>query len=278
MMSSYDIIEVNEKDFDQQVISYSRRVPVIVDFWAEWCIPCRTLGPILENMAQEAQGDFRLAKVDVDKNPNLASRFNVRSIPAVKAFRDGQVVSEFIGAQPEPKVRQFIQEVTPNPSDLTLEKGLSMLSLEQWKSAENAFLDVLEDTPKSAPAQLGLAKSYLMQARIAEARELLDRFPASRELDEAEKLRALANKLSKVKKETAALNEAPNDAAYNRALKLILRGNIPAAMDGILDILRQDKNFRDGEARIVMLALFTLLGDEYPLTRQYRNELASVLF
>jgi len=97
MMASDHIISVTEADFEYEVIAYSKQMPVVVDFWAEWCGPCKTLGPILERLAQEANGAFRLAKVDVDANPNLALRFSVRSIPNVKAFQDGQVVAEFVG-------------------------------------------------------------------------------------------------------------------------------------------------------------------------------------
>ena len=108
MMASGYIITVTEADFEYEVVAFSQQLPVVVDFWAEWCVPCKTLGPLLEKLADEAQGSFRLAKVDVDSSPNLALRYGVRSIPNVKAFRDGQVVAEFVGAQPEPRLREFV--------------------------------------------------------------------------------------------------------------------------------------------------------------------------
>ena len=126
-MASEYIKIVTESDFEYEVIAYSNQIPVIVDFWAEWCRPCKTLTPILEKYAEEAQGTFRLAKVNVDDNPNLALRFSVRSIPNVKAFRDGQVVSEFLGLQPEPRVKEFIRNLAPSQIDLLLEKGQSQL-------------------------------------------------------------------------------------------------------------------------------------------------------
>ena len=142
-MTSDFIRSVTEADFEYEVIAFSRQTPVLVDFWAEWCNPCRTLGPILERLTEEAQGAFRLAKVDVDANPNLAIRFSVRSIPAVKSFRDGQVVSEFVGAQPEPRLREFIRALAPSQTDLLLEKGVSYLDEQQWASAENLFRQFL---------------------------------------------------------------------------------------------------------------------------------------
>src|SRR5512139_3568309 len=126
-MTTDNIKVVNESDFEYEVIAFSNQVPVIVDFWAEWCRPCKTLTPILEKYAVESQGSFRLAKVNVDENPNLALRFSVRSIPNVKAFRDGQVVSEFLGLQPEPRVKEFIRNLAPSQIDLLLEKGQSQL-------------------------------------------------------------------------------------------------------------------------------------------------------
>jgi len=123
MNPSDHIVDVSESDFEVQVIVYSQQVPVVVDFWAEWCAPCRVIGPILEKLATEAGGSFRLAKLNVDQNPKLAMRYAVQSIPSVKIFKDGVVVSEFVGAIPENQIRDYFKEVVPNPSDLLLEKA-----------------------------------------------------------------------------------------------------------------------------------------------------------
>src|SRR4030066_1528668 len=138
-MASEYIKTVTESDFEYEVIAYSNQVPVIVDFWAEWCRPCKTLTPLLEKLAEEAQCTFRLAKINVDDSPNLALRFNVRSIPNVKAFRDGNVVSEFVGLQPEPRVKEFIRNLTPSQIDLLLEKGQSQLESMSWSEANSSF-------------------------------------------------------------------------------------------------------------------------------------------
>ena len=198
MVASDYIIDVTEADFEYQVLNYSQKVPVVVDFWAEWCIPCRTLGPMLEKFAREGQGQFRLAKVDVDNNPKLTMQYNVSSIPSVKAFRDGRIISEFVGVQTEHELREFIRNIAPSPVDLKLEKGMSMLQMEQWKSAESAFQDVVNEIPNNTAAQLGLAKSILAQGEIDRAKQLLDNFPASREYSVAETMRPLANALSNI--------------------------------------------------------------------------------
>lgn len=277
MMASDNIIDVSEADFEYEVLAYSQQIPVVVDFWAEWCIPCRTLGPMLERMAQESGGAFRLARLDVDANPNLANRYNVRSIPSVKAFRDGKVVSEFTGLIPEPKLREFVRTLAPSELDLVLEKANSMLKLEQWHSAELTFRKVLEKESGQSAALLGLAKSLLVQGKIDEAGGILKNFPPSREFSGAQLLQPLANALHRLGNGDAWTDD-PLDAAFNRAVRLVERGNLPAALDGLLDVLRENKRYRDGEARKVILGILELLGEDNALARQYRQELASVLF
>lgn len=277
MMASDFIIEVSETDFEYQVLAYSQQIPVLVDFWAEWCIPCRTLGPVLEKLAEEANGAFRLAKLNVDNNQNLAMRYNVRSIPAVKAFRDGRVIAEFSGAQPEPKVRDFLKKIAPSDVELALEKANSLMHLEQWKSAEAAYREVLNKMPNQGEAVLGLAKSLLLQGRTVAALEILESFPPSREFNDAQTLMPLAVALDQ-EQNGELWSDNPLDAAYYRSLNLISRGNYPAAMDGLLDILREDKKYRNDEARQVFVGLLELLGESNPLTKQYRQELSLVLF
>jgi putative thioredoxin len=274
---SNNILDVTEADFEYEVLAHSQQVPVVVDFWAEWCGPCKMLGPILERLAEEAGGTFRLAKVNVDDNPNLALRYNVRGIPAVKAFHHGQVVAEFVGAQPEPKVKEFLRELAPSPGELALEKGLSMLENKQWAAAESVFQEILADQPDLPAGLLGQAKSLLGQGRGEAALALLSDFPASREYAAAEKLRPLAGALA----QAASMGEEDEEylaAAYNRAVRLIRLGNLPAALDGLLDVLREDKHYRDDEARKVILGVFELLGEHNELTREYRREMASILF
>jgi putative thioredoxin len=277
MSASDFIINVTESDFEYEVLAYSQQTPVVVDFWATWCGPCKTLGPMLERLAEEAQGNFRLAKVNVDENTNLAIRYGVRSIPAVKAFRNGEMVSEFIGLQPEPRLREFLGVLAPAKSDLILEKANSLLGLRQPKSAELAFREVLDDVPGSPAALLGLAKALLLQGRSNEAGLVLLDFPASRELSKVELLRPLVEAMNRLEN-GEGLSDDPLYAAFENALRLIKRGNVEAALDGLLDVIRQDKRYRNGLARQVFVAVLELMGEENPSTREYRNELAAVLF
>jgi putative thioredoxin len=213
----------------------------------------------------------------VDDNPNLALKYNVRSIPNVKAFRDGQIVSEFLGMQPEPRVKEFIRNLAPSQIDLLLEKGQSQLEALNWLEAGNSFLQFLEKSPNHPAGLLGLLKSYLMQANYPEVKKILVEFPSSPEYAHKEMILPLFNALIEIK-QSQGISDEPLEAGYQNALRLIARNNLPAAMDGLIDILRQDKHYRNDEVRKVLLGLFEILGTNHYLTQQYRKELALVLF
>jgi len=278
MMASDFIVDVSEADFEYEVVAYSQNTPVLVDFWAEWCQPCKVLTPILEELAREAKGAFRLARADADKNPNLAMRYGVRSIPTIKAFRQGQVVGEFVGLQPQERIREFIERLMP-PSEvaLALEKANSLLAVQDWSGAEQAFRKLAEEEPDNAAVQLGLVKSILAQGKGGEATFILRNFQPSKEYAAAQKLLPLADALVKFDHNQLP-EETDLDATFRVSLRLAHRANLEAAMDGLLDILRQDKRYRNNLARQVMLSLLELYGPEDATGRQYRNELASVLF
>ncbi|HMD88256.1 MAG TPA: tetratricopeptide repeat protein [Anaerolineaceae bacterium] len=278
MTASEFIINVNEADFEYEVLSYSQNTPVLVDFWAPWCQPCKLLDPILEKLILEANGNLRLARVNTDDNPNLAIRYGVHSLPTVKAFSQGQVVSEFVGLQPEPRLRELLGKIMPpSPANLAVEKANSMLFLHQYSSAEKMFREILEQHPDLSSAQLGLSKTLLHEAKVSEALELLHSIPASREFSQAEILLPFAIALKDFQAEKLA-DETDLDTAFKNSIRLASRGNLPAALDGLLDILRQDRHYHSDRARLVVLGLLELLGEEDPQTRQYRSELASVLF
>jgi putative thioredoxin len=278
MMSSDHIIDVSETDFEYEVLSYSQNIPVVVDFWATWCGPCKQLGPLLERLAIEGRGSFRLARVNVDDNPNLALLYGVRSIPTVKAFSSGQVVTEFSGNIPESRLRDFLNNIVPpSPADLALERAESLLALEQWVQAEGEFRSLLQNNPDQPASLLGLARALLAQGKGQEAAFVLHNFPASRQFAQAETLQPLADAMTNFSKGRLP-DDNDIDAAYTNAIRLASRGNTLAALDGLLEVLRQNKHYRSDRARQVFLGLLGVLGDESLTTRQYRAELASVLF
>jgi putative thioredoxin len=278
MTPSDFIVNVSESDFEYEVLSYSQNVPVVVDFWATWCQPCKSLGPLLERLAEEANGSFRLAKVDIDANPNLALRYGVRSIPTVKAIAQGQVVAEFVGLQPEQRVRDFLARLAP-PSEAALaqEKADSLLAEHRWSEAEAIYRKLEEHTQNQPPVLLGLVKSLLAQGKSGEALFILNYFPASREYNSAQILRPLAEAMLKYEKDELP-EENDLDVMFRGSIRLASRGNHLAALDGLLDIMRQQKRYRNDRARQVFLGILEILGPENADARQYRGELASVLF
>ncbi len=277
-MAAENIINVSEADFEYEVLKFSQNVPVLVDFWADWCRPCKALSPMLEKLAVAAGGTFRLAKVDVDANPNLAILYNVRSIPTVKAFSNSQVVAEFTGLLPEDRVREFIEKIAPpGPQTLALEKAESLLSLHDWAEAEKIYRQILEQIPSQPESLLGLSKALLVQNRVGEALTILQEFPVSNQFAAARRLLPLAEALQSMNLKRLPPGDEL-DAAYQNAVRLASRGNLLAAMDGLMDILRQDKNFGEGKAHQVVLSILELMGEDDPEVRQYRIELASILF
>lgn len=272
------ITDVTESDFELTVIARSHNIPVIVDFWAEWCGPCRVISPLLEKLAVEGNGAFLLAKLDVDDNPVISSQYNVRNLPNIKAFRNGTVVDEFSGALPEPKVREFIRKVAPSEADRALEKAHSLLATRHWSQAEAAFRQAFEAQPESGAIALGLTKSLLAQGKGCESVDLLENFPGGMEVATAEKLKQLANLLCEVEPIDPPIADTDLDAMFYQAGRLLARGQWEAGLDGLLELLRRDKKYRKGEPRLIILGMFELMGEDDPRTRDYRQELASVLF
>ena len=167
-LSEY-ILDVDEATFELEVVLRSHEVPVVVDFWAPWCGPCRMLSPMLERKAIEGGGSFLLAKVNVDDNPALSIRFGVQGIPAVKAFAQGEVAAEFVGAQSESMVDRFIKQLAPSATQQAVEEALSLLGTRHYQEAEQAFREVLSEDEANADAALGLVESLLMRGKGAEA-------------------------------------------------------------------------------------------------------------
>ncbi|MGQ9489705.1 MAG: thioredoxin [Anaerolineae bacterium] len=272
------VIEVSEANFQAEVIARSRQVPVVVDFWAPWCGPCRMLGPVLEKLVREYNGSFILAKLNTDENQRLAMQFGIQGIPAVKGFRDGRVVAEFVGALPEPQVRQFLQRLgVGRPAATQGPDPEALLAAGRYVEAEAVYRRLLASGNGNQPAlNLGLAKALLGQGKGQPARQLLEGITEGPEVAAAQTLLPLAIMLTLAPSEVNGGGEIAS--LYQRAVQGMTAGDLRKAMDALLDVLRRDKRYRNGEPRQAMLAIFALLGDEHPLTREYRTKLASVLF
>ena len=270
-------VHVDESDFEYEVLQYSTQVPVLVDFWAHWCVPCRVLGPKLEALAREGEGRFRLAKLNVDENETLARRYKVRTLPAAKAFIDGQVVAEFSGVPSDERLRDFVHRLAPAPEDLMYDKGNSLMTLGDYEGAEDAYRQFLSSQPDHPGALLGLIRALLLQGEGREAMILLETFPASSEYNTAQLLKPVAKAFSEYRLDGVE-DEQPLEAAFKHSIRLARRGNILAALDGFLDILRKDRHYRRGEVKEIFVGLLALLGDSHPEASQYRKDLSSALF
>ncbi|RMF01825.1 MAG: thioredoxin [Chloroflexi bacterium] len=279
------VIDVTDQTFAAEVLERSKTTPVIVDFWAEWCGPCRMLGPVLEKLAAEYQGGFILAKLDVDSNPAAARQFQVQGIPAVKAFKDGRLVSEFTGAQPEPQVRKFIEALVPSEADLLAKQAFEWEANDQPAMAETNYRAALEKKPDHYPAKVGLGRVLLNQGKFDEGIALLQSIPAGvPERAPADALLAAAefrrHAAGHTEAELQAKIEAnPGDVAARYALACLYAGQqkFARALDEFLEVVRRDRSYNDDGARKAMLAIFTILG-EGDLVRNYRQKLANTLF
>jgi putative thioredoxin len=273
MINNDTIIDVNEANFIPDVIERSKQQPVIVDFWAPWCRPCRMLSPILEKVTTEADGAFVLAKIDSDNNQRLAQQYGVQGIPAVKVFRDGKVVGEFVGAKPEPQVREFLKKYAPAKEDLAFTAALALMAEGRWPEAETALHNIVTQSPTRDDVSLALGRARLRLGLGAEATAALALIPNDvPEAAAAEKLAPLAQLLS----QTEAVNDGFDDQ-YQAAADLAKQGRYAEAMDALLAILRKNRTSRNGAAKSALLALFELLSDD-ALVKDYRRQLANVLF
>ena len=273
-----DIISADESNFDFQVLAYSEQVPVLVLFWAHWCLTCRSTDPLLETLAVEHPGRFRLAKVDVDTNPQLIKRYQVHSVPTLKTFRNGIVIDQKEGIKTDIQVIDYVKNFIPGPENLLIEKASNMLKAKQYQAVEETCLEILEDLPDHPAANLLLVNSLIWQGEYLETLTILGHFPASPEYPRAELLKPLVEQL--LSKSTRLEPNQGNqlDLVYDRAMDLIERRNFPAALDGLIGIIQKDKGYRDDIPRQVVLGLFELLGVDHKITMEYRPLLANSLF
>jgi len=279
------IVDADLSNFPAEVLERSHEVPVVVDFWAPWCGPCRTLSPVLERIAMEMQGAFVLAKVNTDTSPSLAQQMQVQGIPAVKLFRDGRVVDEFTGALPEASVRAFIDRHLPSEADLAVARAREMEEASERESAVRLLRSLLRDEPRHVEARVLLAKVLLDLGRRSDAEATFRRVPG--ELVDTPEARAVRARLELGESGSEDLNDlerrvqqAPGDIdariRYGRAL--VASSLHAQGLEQLLEAFRRDPQHGDGAARRAMLEAFDLLGSDHPLVKTYRGRLSMLLF
>ena len=267
------VTAVTEQNFATEVIAASAQVPVVVDFWAPWCGPCRQLSPLLEQMAQRFGSDVRVVKLNVDEAPRLAGQFRVQGIPAVKAFRDGKVVSEFVGLQPAAAIEQFFAALVPSAAD-----RLVLQAIQEPQHAQALLEQAIASEPAHAGALVALAHLAREKGRTADAEALLQRVPH----DEAAQRLLAAMRLEGGNGHTGSLDtlaqqaEQSPDARLTYGRALVAAQRHAEAVDVLLAAVA-DPVTRD-EARTLLLDVFRVLGDDHQITRSARPRLASALF
>jgi len=262
-------IDYEVTDFQAEVLQASHQRPIVVDFWAPWCGPCRALGPVLDKLATEAGDRWTLVKVNTDSHPQLMAQYGVRGIPAVKLFVDGQVAGEFTGALPEPAVRKWLEQHIPSPEKEILETARQLLT-DGDRDAARAMAEPLLETSVGDEARVLLARLVVLD-EPERARELVrDNFGPI-----AEAVRTIADFLT-IKDENLPESQVRQD--YLAARGELKGGGIDAALGHLIYVLKNDRAYEDDGARKVLVALFTLLGEQHPDVREHRPTFNTSLY
>jgi putative thioredoxin len=286
MSESPYVFEVTQHNFAAVVVENSQRVPVLVDFWADWCQPCQTLTPLLTKLAQEYRGGFILAKVNADAEQGLAGHFRVRSLPTVMVVWQGQIVDQMVGVQPESAYRAVIDQLRASPGDQIVEQVNALWQHGRQKQAIELLREALKHDPDRVELKVTLADKLIQLDHGEEARTLLQSLPAEeRDRQPASGLLArlqfadLAQGAPDLATLEAQVRTKPDDCAARQQLaaRYVLAGDYEAALEQFMDILRRDPKFGDEAGRKGLIALFEMLGNENPLVIAYRRRMFSLL-
>jgi putative thioredoxin len=281
------VFDVPPGQFQQQVLQRSLETTVVVDFWAEWCAPCRALGPILEQVVESYGGRAVLAKVNIEEDRQVAVKYGIQSIPAVKVFRDGAVVTEFVGALPAEQVRRVLDSVIPSPASELLAEGDDFATQRDIEGAESRYRRALEMEPGNSGALLRLGTIALERGQRDEARELLGRIEEN--MPDYAAAQGLLTRLQfqeqqategGVAESEKRLAQDPDDldARYELACALTAEGEYERALPEFLEVVTRDRNYRDQAAKEAMVRIFSIIGPRSELADEYRKKLARVLY
>ena len=285
--SALQIYEVSMENFQEAVIDASYQRIIVVDFWAEWCAPCRMLGPILERVVVSMGDRIALAKVDVEQNQQIAMQFRVQSIPAVKIIHEGRIIQEFTGAQPENEIRRIIAEVAGDPNEDALVNADLLARDGQYDEAENIYRTLLEQEPDDSKATIGLGRLAILKGNTEEARSLLSSIDEMDDQHDTAEILLSTLQFSEVCSREGGMEAIKSrlerdpdnlDARYALGCCYAVSNDYENALKEFLTIIKRNQSYDDGTARKAMLNLFSILGTESELTVRYRELLAREIF
>ncbi|NOQ80156.1 MAG: tetratricopeptide repeat protein [Gammaproteobacteria bacterium] len=273
--------------FEQQVLELSKQQPVLVDFWADWCQPCKVLIPLLTKLSEEYKGAFILAKVNADEQQELVAAAGVRNLPTVKLYKDGIVVDEFMGAKTESELRQFLDAHIENDTDNKIKEALSCSDAGDYEQATEILKNLNQQDPSNSGVYIAIAKVYLQSGDFENCEAVLKALPANiQATDDVKKLQDelnLAKATSDAPDVSELLSQLESDPDNHEvrlqlANQYIVSHQYEQALEALLYILIQDMSFQDGAAKATMLKIFEILGPQEALTRSYRTKLATLLY
>jgi len=268
---AYDV-----KNFEEEVIQRSHTIPVLVDFWAEWCGPCRILSPVLERLAQQSDGRWVLAKVNTEEFPTIAAQYGIHSIPNVKLFYAGNVVNEFVGALPEYVIARWLKTNLPSRHRREIELAKTLLDDQRPEDAETVLTSILADETDNQEAKALLAKACVF-TKPETADKLAEEVDDPRYTDIVESVKTLV-RLTALSKKTELLPVGPWKKTYEQAIAETLVRNFDKALPLFIDVIRNDRYYDDDGARKACIAIFKYLGEEHPITQKYRRDFSSALY
>lgn len=286
-MAEHDfMVEVTQDNFEEMVIIQSHSIPVLVDFWAAWCAPCKALMPIVTKLVTEFAGQFILAKINIDEQPELAREFDVRSVPTLKLVYRGEVVEEMLGAQPDSVIREMLSRYVARKSDPFRAQAFELSGQNRHDEAIAAIQQAVEVDPDYYPIQLDFVQLLIAANRFQEAEKIIKNLPAQAQTDDSMQRILARLEFGKTVEESPEINILESQlienkdnllARYQLSAHQVLMGEPQLAMDNLLIIMQKDRKFKEDGARKALLGIFVLLGND-PLVSQYRGKMSRLLY